>query len=310
MRTPEGQVWQKSAEAVGKPPPGVLWVHVSDRGSDIFEYMAACVDNDKHFLLRAYQNRVLTWGDEAPQAGQEEARKLIDYGRSLSAIPGGEYCVEVAATAKHPARQAHLVMTWTKITLSPSPQAPEELRKHTPLTVWLVRAWEPNAPAGVEAVEWVLLTSLPVQNLADAQRMTDWYTCRWFCEDFHQCLKTGCQVENSQLSDGADIQNLLGFAAPIAIRLLQLRQNARHAPDALAITVVDPLMVEVLARQQKVDAETMSVLQFWLLIARLGGFQGRKHDGNPRWRTVWRGWRYVSDLTEGARLFVKSDDTS
>ena len=27
------------------------------------------------------------------------------------------------------------------------------------------------------------------------------------------------------------------------------------------------------------------------------------------WRTVWRGWRLLSDLTEGARLFVAPDTT-
>ncbi|MBU2610736.1 MAG: hypothetical protein KJ606_07300 [Chloroflexi bacterium] len=66
-------------------------------------------------------------------------------------------------------------------------------------------------------------------------------------------------------------------------------------------------MVEVLARQQNTESQTMTMLDFWRLVARLGGFQGRKRDGHPGWRTVWRGWRYLSDLTEGARLFIKND---
>lgn len=307
MRTPEGRVWEHSAQAIGRPPVGKLWIHVSDRGSDIFEHMATCVELDKHFLLRVCHNRVLTWNDEQPEAEQEEARKLLDYARSLPEYPASSYTVEVAATQKQPARQAHLALAWTQAVIAPPSQAPDEIRQHKPLTVSVLRAWEPDAPSGVEAVEWVLLTSLPILSLEDAQRATDWYTCRWFCEDFHQCLKTGCRVECSQLSDGLDIQNLLGFAAPIAVRLLQLRQEARHAPDALATTLVDPLMVEVLARQLSTEsASTMTILLFWRLVARLGGFQGRKRDGQPGWRTVWRGWRYLSDLTDGARLFVSS----
>jgi hypothetical protein len=305
MRTPEGRLWEHSAQAIGRPPEGKLWVHVSDRGSDIFEYMAACVDLEKHFLLRVFHNRLLTWNDEQPQAEQEEARKLLDYARSLPEYPASGYQVEVAATQKQPARQAQLALAWTQAVIAPSPQAPPEIRQHKPVTAWVVRAWEPDAPSGVEAVEWVLLTSLPILSLEDAQRTADWYTCRWFCEDFHQCLKTGCRVECSQLNDGLDIQKLLGFAAPIAVRLLQLRQDARHAPDALATTLVDPLMVEVLARQLPTEsASTLTILNFWRLVARLGGFQGRKRDGQPGWRTVWRGWRYLSDLTDGARLFV------
>ena len=83
------------------------------------------------------------------------------------------------------------------------------------------------------------------------------------------------------MDDYSDIQKLLGFTAPIAVRLLQLRQDARHAPDAPATTVVEPLMVEILALKQKLDAKTMTVYEFWRLVARLGGFLGRKGDGHP-----------------------------
>lgn len=259
-------------------------MHVS---RDIFEYMARCVDLDKHFLLRVFHNRLLNWEAEQPEAEQTEARKLLDYARSLPEYPASGYTVEVAATQKQPARQAHLALAWTQAVIAASVQAPVEIRQHKPVTVWVVRAWEPDAPADVEAVEWVLLTSLPITSLEEAQRMTDWYTCRWFCEDFHQCLKTGCQIERSQLNDGLDLQKLLGFAAPIAVRLLQLRQDARHTPEALATTVVEPLMVEVLTRQLSTEsASTLTMLDFWRLVARLGGFQGRKRDGQPGWRTV------------------------
>jgi hypothetical protein len=120
-------------------------------------------------------------------------------------------------------------------------------------------------------------------------------------------LKTGCRVEDSQLDDGADLQRLLGFAAPIAVRLLQLRQAARNIPDLPATALVEPLMVQVLARRQKTDPDTMSPAEFWRRLARLGDHQGRRRDGPPGWRTVWRGWRLLSDLTEGARLFVVPD---
>jgi hypothetical protein len=309
QRSAESRVWEHSAQAIGEPPEGGRWVHVSDRGSDIFEYMAACVDIDKHFLVRICHNRLLSWREDQPQAEQEEARKLLDYARSLPEHPDSAYTIQVEATRKQPARQAHLALAWTQAMIAPSPQAPPEIREHQPLTVWVLRAWEPDVPLGAEAVEWVLLTSLPIFSLEDAQYRVDWYACRWCCEDFHKCLKTGCRVERSQLDDSLDLQNLLGFVAPIAVRLLQLRQDARQAPDALATTIVDPFMVEVLARRQKVDAQTMTVLEFWRLVARLGGFQGRKRDGHPGWQAVWDGWRYLSDLTEGARLFVENDSS-
>jgi hypothetical protein len=306
-RTAEGRVWEVSAQAIGRPPAGAVWVHISDRGSDIFEYMATCVAADKHFLVRVAHNRCLTWGDDLPQAEQEAEQKLLDYAHTLPEYPDSGYPLDVAATAKQPARQARMALAWAQVVIAPPRQSPADIRQHPPWRVWVLRAWEPDAPPGVEALDWVLLTSLPILTLDDAHRLVDWYTCRWFCEDFHQCLKTGCRVERSQLDDADDLQRLLGFAAPLAVRLLQLRQDARQTPDAPAATLIDALMVDALARQQKINAQTMTVLDFWSRVARLGGFQGRKRDGSPGWRTIWRGWRYLSDLTEGARLFLNND---
>jgi len=304
IRSPEARVWEVSAESIGKPDESNLWVHVSDSGSDIFEYMAMCKHQNKEFVLRVYHNRILAWEEDAPEAEQEEARKLCDYARSLAEYPGSEREIEVAATKKQAARKAHVVAGWAPITVPAPQRAPIAEALNKPISAWVLRVWEPQPPEGVEVIEWILITSLPILSLEDAFQITDWYTCRWFCEDFHQCLKTGCQIEKSQLSDAADIQNLLGFAAPIAIRLLQLRQEARNAPETPAVQVVDPLMVEVLARKEKIKPETLTAKEFFRWIARLGGFLGRKRDGDPGWRTLWQGWRYLSDLTDGARLFL------
>jgi hypothetical protein len=282
-------------------------VHVSDSGSDIFEYMAVCRQQQKHFLIRAFRNRRLVWPAASAEATEPTAQAVLDYVAHLEPQPGSEYTVRLPAEGQQPARQARLALQWAAITLAPPVQAPAEIQAHGPLKVWLVRAWEPDPPPGVEAVEWVLLSSLPVETLADAQTRVAWYTCRWFCEDFHQCLKTGCRIEQRQLDDGADIQRLLGFALPIAVRLLQLRQTARQAPQVPALTVVEPLLVQVLARRQGLDWHTLTAEQFWLQVARLGGHQGRRRDGPPGWRTVWRGWRYLSDLADGARLFAFPD---
>jgi hypothetical protein len=308
--SPEGRLWQASATAVGSPPAGVCWVHVSDRGSDDFAYLATCLDSGKHVLIRACQNRLLSWAPDAPQAQQPAARHLLDYARSLPAASGGGYAVPVRATAHQPARTAQVALAWAGVTLPPPLDSPGGLADHAPLALWLLRLWEPDAPAGVEALDWILLTSLAMMTPTDVQRAADWYyPCRWICEDFHQCLKTGLRIEHSQLDDGGDVQRLLGFCAPVAVRLLQLRQEARTAPDQPATAAVDPLMVQVLAARRHLEAQTMTLAAFWRQVAQLGGYLGRRNDGPPGWRTVWKGWRYLCDLTEGARL-AQTYDTS
>ncbi len=65
-----------------------------------------------------------------------------------------------------------------------------------PMVVTVVRTWEAEAPEGVEALEWLLLTSVAVGNEEQAWERVAWYRMRWIVEDYHQCLKTGCQIES------------------------------------------------------------------------------------------------------------------
>jgi len=52
----------------------------------------------------------------------------------------------------------------------------------------------------------------------------------------------------------------------------------------------------------KLPSTEMSVRAFWRYVARLGGFLGRRSDGDPGWKTLWRGWTKLQTLAEGARL--------
>jgi len=306
--SPEGRLWQSSATAVGAPPPGGLWVHVSDAGSDDFPYLAACLDHGKHFLIRAQHNRILVWDPDSPQAADPAAQHLLDYARTLPAAPASGFAVALRETKEQPARTAQVVLAWAAVLLPPPEQSADELAHHAPLAVWVLRIWEPTPPAGAEAVEWLLLTSVPTQSVADVRRASDWwYPCRWLCEDLHQVLKTGLRIEHSQWDDRADVERLLGFCLPIAVRLLQLREAAQQAPDRPATDTIDPLMVQVLVRRQHLEKTTITLAVFWRQVAKLGGHLGRKSDGPPGWRTVWKGWRYLCDLTEGARLALMPD---
>ena len=246
----EGQAWEQAVEALGAAPAGVTWVHVSDRESDIFEYLLACRTYGKHFVVRAFRNRRLPG-----------VAHLFDTVRTWPVAPGAEkgYMVEVAATPAHPKRQARMVVSWGAAQLVP----PTYVTGEKPLEVQVVRAWEPNPPPDAEGVEWILLTSWPVTGLADADQALRWYECRWLVEDYHQCLKTGCRVEQTQLDSGADLQRLLGFRAPVAVRLLQLRQAVRRVPEAPAQTVVDPVTVKLLAAYFHQAPATLSLQDFW-----------------------------------------------
>ncbi len=168
--------------------------------------------------------------------------------------------------------------------------------------MWVIRVWEEQAPEGEEPLEWILLTSVPTTTLEEAWERVDWYRHRWLVEDYHQCLKSGCRIEERQLQTVEGLIRLLGLLSPLAVRLLQVRACAREDPERPASEVIDPLMLAVLAERSGHSPATMTVGTFWTEVAHLGGYLARSHDGPPGWRTIWKGWLSLQTLLEGVHL--------
>lgn len=297
-RERESQVWARTVKAIGQPPEDSCWVHVGDRGSDIFEFIAACRQYQSHFLIRVVQNRRV----EVESAVGEDSHLtyLVTYARSLPAR--GEKTIDIPARQGHPARQARLAISFGRVTIQP----PFHHRKQAPIPAWVIRAWEIDPPSDVEEpLEWILVTSVPTDTLSAAQTRLEWYAGRWLAEDYHQCLKTGCSLEKRQLQTGEGLFRLLGFLAPVAIRLLQLREIARLEPERLATDALPQELVNVVALLAGVSSETLTLGHFWRQVAGFGGYLGRRRDGPPGWKTLWRGWLYVQTVLEGIQLAAR-----
>ena len=56
----------------------------------------------------------------------------------------------------------------------------------------------------------------------------------------------------------------------------------------------------------KKPREELSVHEFYMAVARLGGHMNRKADGFPGWLTLWRGWERLAAMIgrEPARYAV------
>jgi hypothetical protein len=194
-----------------------------------------------------------------------------------------------------------LYLSWTHLALLP-PRHDPRLNKLAPVPVWVIRVWEEGAPEGEEPLEWILLTSVPTTTLEQAWERADWYRARWRVEDYHHCLKTGCRIEERQLQSTERLLRLLGLLSPLAVRLLQLRDLSRQAPERPAQSVIEPETLTVLAAHVGLSPSSMTVGTFWTEVARMGGYLARHGDGPPGWKTLWKGWLHLQALLEGVHL--------
>jgi len=287
----ETDVWMRQVQAIGTPESASLWVHVGDRGADMFPFFQACRSTQTHFLVRAAQNRRV-------QESEDEISYSLTQARAFPSQASRPF--EVPARHGRQARSTHLQLAFGQLTLLPPRHEPRASKE--PMSVWVIRVWEEQAPDGEEPLEWVRHASVPTTTLEEAWERVEWYQCRWLVEDYHHCLKSGCRIEQRQLQTVDGLMRLLGLLSPLAVRLLQVRALAREDPDRPAHEVIEPLMLAVLAQRSGHAPATMTIGTFWTEVARLGGYLARSHDGPPGWRTIWKGWLLLQTLLEGAHL--------
>ncbi len=309
----ESEVWQRQVQHIGAAPEGCEYIHVGDRGSDIFAFLRECLKQGCGFEVRVKHDRRVDLrvedaetllppgarrhGTQRP-AGQVGAQHLFEVVRSWP--EQGRRTLKLDGNQKRKGREAELCISWGKLRLWP-PDG-EAGKGERPLVVTVVRTWEPHPPEGVQALEWLLVTSVETESEAHAWERVEWYRLRWIAEDYHQCLKTGCQLEQRQLQTYDGLRTLLGFLAPLAVWLLQLRALARQEPERAASEVLPPDVVKVVAHLAQVPPAHLTTRACWHRIAQVGGYLGRTSDGEPGWKTLWKGWLSIQTLLEGVHL--------
>jgi Transposase Tn5 dimerisation domain len=290
-RRKESEVWAAVVETIGPAPTSdQRWVSVRDRASDLFSLPRRARAQNWHGLWRVGQNRMVRTAN-----GKET--KLLDGARRLPAPT--ETAIDLRGRGEQSPRTVHLPVAGSAVALCAPRHGPE--RSQEPLAGWCVRGWE--AGKRKNAWEWILFTTVPVTDAAWALERIAWYRWRWVVAEYHKALKTGCAMEQRQLRSGPGRLALLGLLALVAVRLLPLRTIARAAPATLASQVVESELLETVLRLRGESADPMRADQFWRAVAGLGGFLGRKGDGDPGWQTLWRGWQRLQDLCWGLHQF-------
>lgn len=280
------------AGAAARRLPNTQMVVLADREGDLYEMHDGVQIGppNLHVVIRAQHDRNL-----------DCHQKLWKF---MAAQPVAE-CRElnIPRHGSQRARTATVEIRWATITIQAPAVGP---KKGWPsLTMRAIWVHEPDPPPGIEPLSWMLLTDLPITTAAEAWEKAEWYCRRWGIEEWHRALKSVCKSEQRKFETAEALQRTLAFDLIMAWRILALIKVGRTVPNAPATLIYTPEELEVLIRSQKKTSKPASELTLQeanRMTAKLGGWWGRRCDGEPGVERLARGMRRLQDMCIGFRL--------
>jgi len=281
--------WLKSYRAVAAVQarlPNTVVVSVGDREADVYELFREAANHleGPKLLVRAEHNRQL----------QDEQKRLWE---TLQGKPiAGIQVLQVPRQGSRAARDAHMVIRFAEVSL----QAPTGYKDAPAIPVWVVFTQEQSAPPGVKPLEWLLLTTIPVTSFEQAIEKLIWYTRRWGIEVLHRTLKSGCRIEQRQLAYASRLEACLAIDLVVAWRIYHLSKLGREVPQAPCTVYFEEAewkALMVFTTQNRIPpAQPPTLREAIRRVAGLGGFLGRKSDGEPGTQTLWLGLQRLDDI--------------
>ena len=148
-------------------------------------------------------------------------------------------------------------------------------------------------------MEWLLLTSLPIDNFEDAQQVVQYYLCRWPIELFFKTIKSGCVVEDLQLETAQRLERCMALYLIIAWRILYLVWLGRSEPDvscAVVFSEAEWKSVWRVVTDRVLPSQPPKLQEFLRILARLGGHLNRKCDGEVGIKRMWIALQRMRDF--------------
>ena len=265
-------------------------VHVGDRESGIYELFCTARELGTHFLVRSCVDRL------AGDGGHTIAKEMNE------AQVGGLHAVE-ARDGKGRTETALVELKYRRVHVLP----PIGKQKRYPaLALTVIHAKERATPADRPAIEWKLITDLPVATHEAAVEKLRWYAQRWKIEVFHKILKSGCRAEEARLRTAERLVRLIAVFCILGWRVFWMTMMRRVAPDAAAKLVLTGVEIALLDRlvpdkgHEPPGAGTLS--SYLTKLARLGGYLARAKDPPPGSTVMWRGLSRLTDIKLGVML--------
>lgn len=299
----------RATREVAKECPKTTCVCVGDSEADIYEVFSEPLEVDGaegpiHLLVRACQKR-----------STDDRSNWLEKVRATECLY--ECTVDVSArkakiapekqgkrSKSRVARIATVEVRATSVTLR-APYRPD--RKLPDVKVNVVLVEEPNPPEDSDAIQWLLVTTLPIEEPEQVQRIVRAYCVRWQIEIFFRTIKTGCRIERRLFETLRRLENCTAVYMIVAWRIMYLCRLGRTCPDMDCEIVFEPCEWKAVYQIVKGEAppETPPTLNEMIrMIASLGGYVSRKNT-NPGPQTLWIGLQRAHDLSTAWNEFQK-----
>ena len=138
-----------------------------------------------------------------------------------------------------------------------------------------------------------------MNSFAEATEKLDWYTKRWCIEIYHKTLKSGCKIEDLQFERQDRYEVCLAMYMIVAWRVLYVLMLGRVCPKMRCDAVLSEAewkSVYVIAQNEQPPAKPPLLADMVTMIAEMGGYLNRKHDGPPGPKTMWIGLQRMRDF--------------
>ena len=286
----ESMKWLNGYRAINEVQqlcPDTMLVSVADRESDIYELFQQTVANPggPKLLIRCAISR------------RRKTKHGYLWDEVLKQPIAGYQVVHVPRRGCQLARDATLQVHYKQVVLKPPRRT-----NFADITVWMVYAREVDCPPSVKSpLEWMLLTTVPVDSFEQACQRLQWYTRRWGIEVFHRTIKSGCRIEDRQLGTADSLQACLAIDMVVAWRIYNMIKLGREVPDSPCSVFFEEDQWKALHifihKKYNLPEKEPTLREAIRMVASLGGFLGRRSDGEPGTTCLWRGLQRLDDIT-------------
>jgi hypothetical protein len=294
-----------------RPCDATQFICVADSEADVYEYLVEGARQPlrSDWIVRACQNRALL-AEEGETTAENSLREHVlgqrELFRQTIHVRGRKAKVSCEARGRRQpraSREAEVAVRAARVTLRPPWRAD---RKLPPVSVNAVLVSEIDPPPGDEPVEWLLLTSLPIDGVEQARQVIQYYCVRWMIEIFFRVLKSGCRVEQRQFEQIDRLLACLAVYLIVAWRTLYVCRLGRGFPQINCEAVFEPAewkSVWKVVHREDPPPDPPPLGAMVRLVAQLGGYVNRKRTDPPGPQTVWIGLQRMHDFALCWELF-------